>query len=74
MNHKNVVNVYEVFTDHENIYVAMEYVEGGELFEKIKQRHRLEEPLAKRWFREIIEAVNYIHKVKDFYKFWKYIY
>ncbi|KAI7851684.1 kinase-like domain-containing protein [Circinella umbellata] len=62
LNHKNVVNVYEVFTDHENIYVAMEYVEGGELFEKIKQRHRLEEPLAKRWFREIIEAVYYIHK------------
>ncbi|KAI9263199.1 kinase-like domain-containing protein [Phascolomyces articulosus] len=62
LNHKNVVHVYEVFTDHENIYVAMEYVEGGELFEKIKQRHRLEEPLAKRWFREVIEAVNYIHK------------
>ncbi|KAI8147967.1 kinase-like domain-containing protein [Fennellomyces sp. T-0311] len=62
LNHKNVVHVYEVFTDNENIYVAMEYVEGGELFEKIKLRHRLEEPLAKRWFREIIEAVDYIHK------------
>ncbi|KAI9490966.1 kinase-like domain-containing protein [Zychaea mexicana] len=62
LDHKNIVHVYEVFADHENIYVAMEYVEGGELFEKIKQRHRLEEPLAKRWFREIVEAVDYIHK------------
>lgn len=62
LRHKNVVDVYEVQSDHANIFVAMEYVDGGELFDKIKQKRRLEEPLARRWFREIIEAVAYIHR------------
>ncbi|KAI9318650.1 kinase-like domain-containing protein, partial [Dichotomocladium elegans] len=62
LKHKNIVRVHWVASDDESVYVAMEYIEGGELFEKIKQNHRLEEPLARRWFREIIEAVHYIHQ------------
>lgn len=62
LRHKNIVNVYQVASDESNVFVAMEYVDGGELFEKIKQRHRLDESTARRWFREIIEAVDYIHK------------
>jgi serine/threonine protein kinase len=41
----------------------MEYLEGGELFDKIKERGRLDENLARTWFREIVEAVKYIHDV-----------
>lgn len=63
MKHKNIVDVYDVCSDDEAIYVAMEYIDGGELFEKIKENHKLEEPTARRWFREIVDAVGYIHKV-----------
>lgn len=59
--HKNIVKVHEVMTENDYIYVVMEYVEGGELFDKIKQSRGLAEPTARRWFREIIEAVEYIH-------------
>lgn len=42
----------------------MEYVNGGELYERIRQEGKIKESLAKKWFRELIEAVAYIHKVK----------
>jgi serine/threonine protein kinase len=63
LHHKNIVEVYEVITDDDFIYIIMEYLEGGELFDKIKERGRLEENLAKTWFKEIVEAVKYIHDV-----------
>ncbi|KAI8637369.1 kinase-like domain-containing protein [Parasitella parasitica] len=59
--HKNIVQVFDVITENDYIYIVMEYVEGGELFDKIKQSKGLAEPIARRWFREIIEAVEYIH-------------
>ncbi|KAK4509020.1 uncharacterized protein ATC70_007369 [Mucor velutinosus] len=61
LSHKNIVRVYDVLTEDDYIYIVMEYVEGGELFDKIKQSKGLAEPTARRWFREIIEAVEYIH-------------
>lgn len=63
MRHKNIVNVYEVLTDRDNIYIAMDFIEGGELFDRIKRAHHLDEPCARTWFREIVEAVYYIHEV-----------
>lgn len=45
------------------MYLIMEYVGGGELYERIKSQGRLQEDQAKVWFRELIEAVAYIHKV-----------
>ncbi|CAO3619251.1 unnamed protein product [Cunninghamella echinulata] len=62
LNHDNIVKIYNVKSDDEYIYIVMEYIEGGELFEKIKQYKKLTEPLARRWFRELIEAIHYIHK------------
>ncbi|KAF7723283.1 hypothetical protein EC973_002129 [Apophysomyces ossiformis] len=61
LRHKNIVQIYEVNSDDDNIYVVMEYVDGGELFEKIRQERKLPEPVARRWFREIVEAVQYMH-------------
>ncbi|KAI7866683.1 kinase-like domain-containing protein [Mucor mucedo] len=61
LNHKHIAQVHEVLTENDSIYVVMEYVEGGELFDKIKQSKGLAEPTARRWFRELIEAVEYIH-------------
>ncbi|KAI8374220.1 kinase-like domain-containing protein [Radiomyces spectabilis] len=60
--HKNIVNVYDVCTDGDRICIVMEHVRGGELFDKIREHGRLSEATARRWFREIIEAIHYIHK------------
>jgi serine/threonine protein kinase len=53
----------EVSTDEHCIYLVLEYVDGGELYEKIKLEGRVSEHQAKIWFKQLIEAVAYIHKV-----------
>lgn len=38
LDHPNVIKTYEYFTDRKFIYIATEYLSGGELFEEIKKR------------------------------------
>lgn len=60
--HQNIVDVMEVSTHNHCIYFVLEYVDGGELYEKIKLEGRIPETQAKVWFKQLIEAVAYIHK------------
>ena len=35
LDHPNIVRYYETYIDEKYIYLVMEYIAGGELFEKI---------------------------------------
>ena len=35
LDHPNIVQYYETYEDEKNIYLVMEYIGGGELFDKI---------------------------------------
>jgi len=37
MDHPNIVKYYETYIDNKYIYLVMEYIDGGELFDKISQ-------------------------------------
>ena len=52
-----------VFECREKIVMVMEYASGGELYDYIQQRQRLSEIEARNFFRQIISAVHYCHKV-----------
>ncbi|CAG7830015.1 unnamed protein product, partial [Allacma fusca] len=56
-----ICKLYHVFETPEKIFMVMEYCRGGELFDYIVQRDRLDELEAKRIFRQIALAVAYIH-------------
>ncbi|GAA5812905.1 hypothetical protein MFLAVUS_006366 [Mucor flavus] len=60
--HKHIVDVLDITVFDKSIYFVLEYVNGGELYERIKQQGRISEPQAKKWFRELIEAVAHIHE------------
>jgi len=53
MNHPHIVKISEAFETDSNVYLAMEYVQGGSLHSYLKERHnrRLEEEEAKRIFK-----------------------
>lgn len=58
--HPNVVELKEVMATKTKIFVVMEYVRGGELFAKIS-KGKLKEDLARKYFQQLISAVDYCH-------------
>ncbi|KAI3802608.1 hypothetical protein L1987_30748 [Smallanthus sonchifolius] len=58
--HPNVVQLKEVMATKSKIFLVMEYVKGGELFTKIA-KGRLKENLARKYFHQLISAVDYCH-------------
>jgi serine/threonine protein kinase len=61
LDHPGVVKCLDFIEDESAIYVVSEYCAGGELFDFIASRTRVEEPLAKRLFKQITLAVGYLH-------------
>mmetsp|Transcript_1691 Transcript_1691/g.5141 ORF Transcript_1691/g.5141 Transcript_1691/m.5141 type:complete len:524 (+) Transcript_1691:138-1709(+) len=60
--HPHIIRLYEVIDTPTDIYVIMEYVSGGELFDYIVAKGRLSEEEARRFFQQIIAGVEYCHK------------
>ncbi|KAI6698620.1 hypothetical protein NL676_018739 [Syzygium grande] len=58
--HPHVVELYEVMATKTKIYFVMEYAKGGELFNKVA-KGKLEEDIARRYFQQLIAAVDYCH-------------
>ncbi|KAL8511589.1 hypothetical protein ACS0TY_018122 [Phlomoides rotata] len=58
--HPNVVGLHEVMASKSKIYFAMEYVRGGELFNKVA-KGRLKEDAARKYFQQLIAAVDFCH-------------
>ncbi|KAJ1273794.1 hypothetical protein BS78_05G012000 [Paspalum vaginatum] len=59
--HKNIVELHEVMATRNKIYFVMEYVKGGELFNKIEKSGKLTEAAAHKYFQQLISAVDYCH-------------
>lgn len=58
--HPNIVQLYEVMASKSKIYFVLEYVKGGELFNKIS-KGRLKEDVARKYFQQLITAVEFCH-------------
>jgi serine/threonine protein kinase len=43
-------------------YLVLEYIEGGELFDYLVKKGKLEEAEAAKYFRQIIAGVSYCHR------------
>ncbi|GMH01465.1 hypothetical protein Nepgr_003304 [Nepenthes gracilis] len=59
--HPNVILLYEVMASKTKIYIVLEFVTGGELFDKIARKGRLKEDEARKYFQQLINAVDYCH-------------
>ncbi|XP_034709037.1 CBL-interacting serine/threonine-protein kinase 9 isoform X2 [Vitis riparia] len=59
--HPNVVTIFEVMASKTKIYIVVEFVDGGELFDRIAKNGRLKEDEARRYFQQLINAVDYCH-------------
>lgn len=60
--HPHIIRLYEVIETPSDIYVIMEYVKSGELFDYIVEKGRLNEDEARHFFQQIISGVEYCHR------------
>ncbi|GFV88007.1 hypothetical protein TNCV_3241571 [Trichonephila clavipes] len=61
LKHPNIVQLVETFEDKNKVYLVMELVTGGELFDRIVEKGSYTEKDASHLIRQILEAVDYMH-------------
>ena len=61
LNHPNIVKTHEIFDNEKYYFMIMDYCPGGELFDYIVNKIRLNEEESSFFFYQIINAVEYIH-------------
>ena len=61
INHPNIAQMYETYSTVHNIYLMMEYVEGGDLFDYINIKSYLSEQKACYFFRQLIGVIEYLN-------------
>ncbi|KAF5455935.1 hypothetical protein F2P56_025461 [Juglans regia] len=59
--HPYVVRLHEVLASRTKIYIILEYITGGELFDKIVRHGRLSEAESRRYFQQLIDGVDFCH-------------
>eukprot|EP00761_Pharyngomonas_kirbyi_P008524 gb/GECH01008536.1/.p1 GENE.gb/GECH01008536.1/~~gb/GECH01008536.1/.p1 ORF type:complete len:428 (+),score=109.33 gb/GECH01008536.1/:1-1284(+) len=61
LKHQNVVDLVEVLQTKKHIYIILELVTGGELFDRIVKAKRFDEDTARRYFQQLILGLEYCH-------------
>lgn len=57
-----IIPLKDIFDTPEVMYIILELMEGGELFDRIRSRKKLSESCAKLIFYQVVHAVNYLHR------------
>ncbi|PNS14003.1 Serine/threonine-protein kinase HSL1 [Sphaceloma murrayae] len=63
LDHPNIVRLYDVWENHNELYLVMEYVPGGELFHYVEESRGLDEKETVYIFRQIVAALLYCHRM-----------
>jgi calcium/calmodulin-dependent protein kinase I len=63
VDHPNIVKMYEVFISKKNVYLVMELLEGGEMFDRIVKQQHFSEKIAAFGVIQILDALIYCHKM-----------
>lgn len=63
LRHPNIIQLYEIIEDKEKLYLITEYAPGGELFDYIVANQRVREIEACKFFQQLIDGIEYIHKL-----------
>ncbi|XP_010215505.1 PREDICTED: 5'-AMP-activated protein kinase catalytic subunit alpha-1-like, partial [Tinamus guttatus] len=60
--HPHIIKLYQVISTPTDIFMVMEYVSGGELFDYICKNGRLDEKESRCLFQQILSGVDYCHR------------
>ena len=60
--HKNLMKLYGVFESQNSIYVNVELLEGGQLYDKIRSRYKFSSVEIKMILKGILEGLEVMHE------------
>ena len=59
--HPHIIQLFEIVETTRQLYVVMEYASGGELFDYIVSKKRLDEREACQLFRQMVSGIEFMH-------------
>ncbi|KAL2429846.1 Serine/threonine-protein kinase HSL1 [Exophiala dermatitidis] len=59
--HPHIINLYDIWENRGELYLVLEFVSGGELFDYVSSNGALPEEEAVRLYRQIIAGLSYCH-------------
>ncbi|KAK3375182.1 kinase-like domain-containing protein [Podospora didyma] len=66
--HPFLITLWGTFYDSRNLYMVMDFVEGGELFSLLRKSGRFPNPVAKFYAAEVTLALEYLHSRNIIYR------
>ncbi|GAB7348771.1 hypothetical protein MBLNU459_g7499t2 [Dothideomycetes sp. NU459] len=66
--HPFLVTLWGTFQDSKNLYMVMDFIEGGELFSLLRKSQRFPNPVAKFYAAEVTLALDYLHSLDIIYR------
>ena len=66
--HNHVVAIRDVFATSSKIFIVLELVDGGELFEYLLEKKRLAEAEARHFLQQIVDGLGYCHSQGIFHR------
>ena len=61
LEHPRIIKLLRVYEDEHSIYLVLDYLRGGDLYNRITTKQRYSELSAASLFRKVLEVVAYIH-------------
>ncbi|KAG9509790.1 Calcium/calmodulin-dependent protein kinase type 1, partial [Fragariocoptes setiger] len=61
LRHRNIVQLIDIYDDRTTVYLVMQLISGGELFDRIVEKGSYTEQDASNLIKQILEAVDYMH-------------
>lgn len=62
LRHPNLIRFLQAIETTHRVYIVMEYAENGSLLDLIRRESAIEEVRARKWFKQLVEAVDYCHE------------
>ncbi|RAK74583.1 cAMP-dependent protein kinase catalytic subunit pkaC [Aspergillus fijiensis CBS 313.89] len=66
--HPFLITLWGTWQDSRNLYMVMDFVEGGELFSLLRKSQRFPNPVAKFYAAEVTLALEYLHSQQIIYR------
>ncbi|KAK9736791.1 Protein kinase domain [Popillia japonica] len=62
LKHANLIRFLQAIETTHRVYIVMEYAENGSLLDIIRRDSYIDEPRSRKWFRQVVDAIDYCHE------------